>query len=140
MRGTAKLCVLALGLFVLPSLANAYDRSDVQELLDSCGAPEESPRWSFCSGFISGISEQMALMGVLLSNSNGEVNAELSTMAMCAPAPMPTLGTRIQAFTAWARKHSDRSSDPNFMGVITAMRESWPCKPPSTARPRKRPK
>ena len=122
MRGTAKLCVLALGLFVLPALAHAYDRSDVQELLELCGAPEELPRWSFCSGFISGISEQMALMGVLLSNSNGEVNAELSTMAMCAPVPMPpTLATRIHAFTAWARKHSSTEA---------ATPISWALSPP----------
>jgi Rap1a immunity proteins len=115
---TASLALaLALALTVAPPLSRADAPSDnVQELLGMCNAEEDYKKIS-CLSYVSGIGDAMLL--------NGKIDP-LGQMSICAEKI--TYGAMEQAFKNWAQKHPERWGHLRYVGVIAALRESWPCK------------
>ena len=99
--------------------AQAEDKPDlsVQGLYQSCkeNNPNVADR-ATCIGFVSGASEIMMAVG-----SHDPV------LGMCPSEPIPTFGARLQVFLNWAEKHPEQWSKPGSLGVLLALRETWPC-------------
>jgi hypothetical protein len=91
---------------------------DIQKLLEKCNAEgEENYKQFYCIGYVAGIGDAMRL--------NGQ-SGLLDQMSICGEEG--TYGAMVQAFMNWAQKHPERWGEHSSVGVITALRESWPCK------------
>jgi hypothetical protein len=52
----------------------------------------------------------------------------IEPFAACLAQKVPvTTETQIAVFKAWAMTHPNRFADPDYLGVIDAFRERWPC-------------
>jgi hypothetical protein len=113
----------AIGVFVATS--SAYANDNVAALLQQCNAEYASTDWFYCVGKVGGISDVMDLNGLLYSSGKGGTN--LSPLSTCPNKPTLPYGARLQAFKNWAQIHPERWGDQDFIGVMTALREVWPC-------------
>jgi Rap1a immunity proteins len=52
---------------------------------------------------------------------------KISKLAICGT---PDHTAMRQAFVTWAPKHQDDWTKPRAVGVVKALRESWPCPAP----------
>ena len=120
---------LAFGLAAALSLASVapaatQEMLDVQGLLKACKQSASSAPGNLCAGYVGGIADVMG--GVAMMNtSDAQMKAYLSQCAQVS-APAST-ATYVQAFVAWAEKNKERTSDPAGLGVLTALRDKWPC-------------
>lgn len=120
-RFTLSFSIAALCFLISPAFAQ--EMLDVQGLLKSCKQSDAAGR-GLCTGYVSGIADVMG--GVAMMNtSDSSMRAYLSQCAQMS-APVSS-ATYVQAFVAWAEKNADRASDPAGLGVLTALREKWPC-------------
>lgn len=103
----------------------AFASDDVQALLIKCNAESSSLDVVLCLGRISGMSDLMGFNGYLLKSGRG--SEPLRQFSTCPGDPIPTYGADVQAFKNWAQKHPEHWTDPDILGVIAALRETWPC-------------
>jgi hypothetical protein len=101
---------LALGLAAASPLSRA---ATVQELLRECTEGKELEL--HCIGYVGGIGEVMQLMGASIG------------FGICSTGTI-THGAIQQAFENWAKKHPENWGDRAPLGVMLALRETWPCK------------
>jgi hypothetical protein len=118
------LAVAMIGGLFPSAVAAAED--NVQKLLQECSAENPSYDLFHCIGYVNGIGDMMGLIGLLITKSN-ERTPNLGRFAFCPGKPAPTYGARLQAFKNWAQSHPEKWGDQAFVGVITALREVWPC-------------
>jgi hypothetical protein len=109
---------------MVPDFANASD--NVQKLLQECNADISSPDFFHCAGYVGGVADMMFYNGLLITKYNANLNT-LSHVAACPGNPYPTYGADIQAFRNWAQKHPEKWAEQTSVGVISALREAWPC-------------
>jgi Rap1a immunity proteins len=121
MRGEFALVILTISLLLQTS---ARADGDVQKLVQECGANNPSYDLFYCLGRVGGISDVMGLNGIAMRK---QPSFEILQLSICSNRP-PSYGARVQAFTNWARAHPERWGDQDFVGVIVAPRETWPCK------------
>jgi hypothetical protein len=77
--------------------------------------------------YAAGIGDVMSLAGQdLLHSSDRIVREELVDLSMC-PNNGYTYGALKQAFVNWAEKHPEKWTEFADLGVIIALRETWPC-------------
>jgi len=104
------------------SRAHAIDSSQtVQALHRSCKSAEGSSPYDLCLGFIAGVGDAMQLLGFGV-----EQKPEFAPFAICS---RPSYGTMVQAFVDWAEQNPGKSDSNRIVGVMTALRANWPCKP-----------
>jgi len=104
---------LALGLTAGSPLSRAAGAPNVQELLRRCAQGSE---WElYCIGYVSGIGTLMLM------------NGSLTDFGICSAGTIPC-GAMEQAFRNWAEKHPEKWGAEAHMGVMLALRETWPCK------------
>jgi hypothetical protein len=124
MNDSAKCALIAtglgLGLFVggLPTLA-ATD--DVQALYRRCTQPDRSPEVTFCIGYVWGVGDMMDFLEVSRPQHPG-----VTPFAMCG---RPTPGAMVKAFVNWAEKNPQMWGRQMAVGVVNALKETWPCMP-----------
>jgi hypothetical protein len=106
---------------IIPTQAPRADdpKLNIQELYSQCKGKLGSADSLFCIGFISGIGDLMLVNGLGVKPFD---NAKYESS--CG---RPSYGAQVQAFVNWAEKHPDLWDGPRAIGVVEALRESWPC-------------
>ena len=114
------LACLLLAMSLLPASAGNGDGFvKIGDLLHSCKEGVGSPQKLICLGYISGIGDTMQVVAV------DALLEQTKPLAMCGNARYSAM---VQAFVNWAEKHPERWEEPRRLGVITALKELWPCK------------
>jgi hypothetical protein len=131
---TATLALLALMLAPLPARAESSVFEGISQPVDFtvgtlyqvCGTvtrdAQSSLDYGFCSGFIAGIGRTMFLTGQI--DSPGATRTQF--IVACSNVGVTTAAL-VQAFKNWAVKHPEHWGIQAESGVITALRETWPC-------------
>jgi hypothetical protein len=110
---------LALGLV---SPGHAIDSSQtVQALYRLCKSPEDSAPYGLCVGFVAGVGDAMQLIGIGV-----EQKPDLAPFGIC---DKPSYAAMVGAFVTWAEQNPSRADNNRIVGVITALRANWPCRP-----------
>jgi len=96
----------------------------IQGLLQECRGlsglhPDLDPNATYCLGYVGGIGDYLKGMGLSGTNPKQSICGDIS------------YGAAAQAFTNWAQKHPERWSENRLIGVVLALRETWPCNPKS---------
>lgn len=123
--------MLALTVFavIVAAIAPSYRAGateNVQTLFQECNAENPSYDLAHCIGIIEGAGDLMGINGLLITKYDDR-SAALVKFAFCPGKPEPTVGARIQVFKNWAARHPEQWGEQNFVGVIEALRETWPC-------------
>jgi len=115
-RGFVAAMILAAGL----SRATADDADhNVQSLYNLCKMEEGSQEFALCAGYIGGIGSVMQFMGAGLKQY-----PDFRPFAICGTA---SHGAMVQAFVNWVQKNPREFTNKKTVGVMTALRENWPC-------------
>jgi hypothetical protein len=124
--GIMKLRVAVFGLIVLiffMSSASSYAENvwTVKELHQECLSKNQAIRNS-CVAFITGVMEAMVIYGqeVVLA-------PEFRDRYAICPEGMISSQEGYKIFVAWAEKNPETSGQHQGNGVISAIRERWPC-------------
>jgi hypothetical protein len=112
----------------LAGAANAQPAStiptDVQGLYNACRSAQGTRESVICGQYISGIGDLLVLNGGLRDVVSAAAWRTVAKLAICAS---PTHTEMRHAFTTWAARHAGDGSKVRSVGVITALREAWPC-------------
>jgi Rap1a immunity proteins len=97
------------------------DDHDVQALYRLCKMPIETQEFAICVGFVSGVGETMGVLQFGIRKL-----PDFGAFSICDAPPH---GAMVQAFADWAEKNPQEWKNPAILGVMTALRETWPCDP-----------
>jgi hypothetical protein len=122
------LAVTAAPLLSLADVSKDNASPNVQKLLQECNALQGSgepdamdySNFSYCIGYVGGIGDAML--------ANGQIVHPLNPVVSICDEGLISRGAMVQAFRNWAQKHPERWSDNDSLGVMAALRETWPCK------------
>jgi hypothetical protein len=93
-----------------------------EALYNSCVADltfEHSAGGAFCEGYVGGVS------GIMILNGIEHIK---NYQSMCIPSSVgPSDRATVKAVTNFASSHPEDWSDPMIVGVILALRSTWPC-------------
>jgi hypothetical protein len=125
MKVIKRLLLVLVGCFAtsMPSQAQTPDVSNIEFLLRACKSSEGSAEHTFCLGFVSGIADMMEQVGL---QGAGRFKP---TWGMCVSKPFPTGNAEVQAFVNWAERNPKEWGRDYMIGVVVALRETWPCNP-----------
>lgn len=107
--------------------SNAYSDESIQTLLQECNNQDDVSDQLHCVGYVGGVSDMMNVNGLLITQYH-EGSANLVKFAICPGKPTPTYGVKLQVFKNWGQRHPERWGEQDFVGVIAALREAWPCR------------
>ena len=94
----------------------------VEKFLGTCKADENDPHRAFCVGYLTGVAQEMEVIGV---QAKGEFR---QAHGMCLKEPHgPTGRALAQAFIVWAEKNPELWSLRFELGAVAALTETWPC-------------
>jgi hypothetical protein len=116
---------------VTGALAASGSTDNVQLLLDRCKNRDKPMEQSFCIGYINGVGDMMGINGMLHVDPTpaAKLAEELIPFSMCSTEQnLPSVGAQVQAFVNWATKHPEKWTSEPYVGVISALRETWPCR------------
>jgi hypothetical protein len=116
-RGLLAAALLMTG---LPAASAFEPEQSVKALYDMCKKPDATFPSTMCLGFISGVADNMQLLGFGLKD-----HPDLARFAICGNPPY---GTMVETFITWAEKNPQEADHARIVGVVKALRESWPCK------------
>lgn len=119
-----QLLLLVATTIALPASAATETTGD---LMDSCkktvrvyesqgaeGFEQNAYYVGFCTGFLASSRD-------FIRGWSGSTNGSI-----CMPQKMPTVQA-IRVFVGWADKHPEKHHEPMTLGVISAMRDAFPC-------------
>ena len=99
---------------------------DVQELYKQCTGRKGSLDEVFCLEFVSGVARQVFTNGLALKDIKDP--PDLTTMIPSAcPKSFVSNDAMVEAFSEWANQHIEKWSASAQIGVMQAMRDTWPC-------------
>jgi hypothetical protein len=116
--------LLALRLICGP----AYAASDLtgDQLASLCRADKNSANWGYCVGYIKGVAEWIANVGM---DRNEDGTALRPRESLC-PKLDPGFDTNvmISLFLSWAETHPQELLNSASFVVGDALQQKWPCK------------
>jgi hypothetical protein len=129
------LWLLLLAPIAFPAPARAAASSAVPEtqqtayLYESCQRDESSRLRSYCLGYLSGVFDLATGLGTVMALSSGtDVRHDREwNLSACQPNEAVSLATIRQVFLSWVEKHPAQLHQSSLTGVISALREKWPC-------------
>ena len=95
----------------------------VQDLYDSCNMKRSPFLYAECYGYTDGIVNMMDMIGASRESSP----VEKRKFGACLPPSPITTEQLVQIFKNWAEKHPEQWSEQMGLGVLYAIRETWPC-------------
>jgi len=107
--------------------AYAQQPPNVQMLYSNCQAAQGTKESVACGQYIAGVGDQLILNSALRSATGPVAWKKISKLAICGT---PDHLAMRQAFLNWAPKHQQDWTKPRTVGVVKALRESWPCPAP----------
>jgi hypothetical protein len=84
----------------------------------------------YCLGYIEAVGQLMVTNGYERTKISGvKASQYLTDTALCqAPSGgVPSGAALIQAFVNWSDKHPEHWADHTLIGVLLALRSTWPC-------------
>lgn len=129
------LWLLLLAPIAFPAPARAAASSAVPEtqqtayLFESCQRDESSRLRSYCLGYLSGVFDLATGLGTVMALSSDDdlQHGKAWTLSACQPNEAVSLATIRQVFMSWVEKHPAQLHQSSLTGVISALREKWPC-------------
>ena len=107
----------ALVVLMMPLSANASQHGQtVQNLLAACEGSDAGRM--YCLGMVSGVA---FVLGPINSNSESQ-----GKIRACYPDGV-TPGQFRQVFVNWAKAHPQHWQLRSSLGVVVAIKETWPC-------------
>ncbi len=107
--------------FVFSSNANAG--FDIGKLASDCES--QSFEQFYCFGRLSGIFDMMDLNAKKLISTS---DRRTKILSVCNVNGGQSNAALRQIFLNWAKAHPERWSEPDQVGVVTALSETWPCR------------
>lgn len=107
--------------------AEESKKDDVQSLYYQCKKSETNMGFGYCIGYISGIGSQMMWTSHTIEHiTDFNQRLEVGFVSACAKSFVSN-GAMVQAFINWAEKHPEEWVTDKQLGVIQAIRGTWPC-------------
>ncbi len=125
-------CAIYAGL-ALCCVTKVHASPSVENLLKFCKSSAPMER-ALCENEIYGLGDLMSLNGLereKLPVHEAEGRAWLADTGLCTNVDetQPSGAAMLQAFLNWADKHPEKWSLDAGLGIIEALRSTWPCKP-----------
>ena len=118
-------CALGAILVLGSSMANAQQSKKIettQDLYEACKNAASPIDLNTCVSYISGVGDTMINVGAAYER---KPSVELRPFAIC---DKPSHAAMAQAFVNWAQANSQKWSDTELVGVMSALNDKWPCK------------
>src|SRR5215510_5540275 len=100
---------------------------NVQELYKQCKGRKGSLDEIFCLEFVSGVSRQVFTNGLALKDFKDPPDLITMSIPSACPKSFVSNGAMVEAFSEWANQHIEKWSASAQIGVMQAMRDTWPC-------------
>jgi hypothetical protein len=121
------MALAALMLAAMP--AKAANDITIGDLYAACRLDDQtSSSFVLCSAFVMGVGRTMLLVGALLAGAERRADTKTPLVAACLKTNGGSGNAMMQAFKNWAAKNPQRWGELAEIGVIIAIRETWPCK------------
>lgn len=122
----------ALAVTVMLAIATQFAfaqpvKEDTQSLYDKCRQPSPSVNLAYCIGFLSGAAQQMFWLGAHLDDAKNDDDRTLMSFFSACPKATVSNAAMLQAFINWAQKHPEKWDAEKQLGVMEAIRTTWPC-------------
>ena len=100
---------------------------NVQELYKQCEGRKGSLDEIFCLEFVSGVARQVFTNGLALKDFKDPPDLITMSIPSACPKSFVSNGAMVEAFSEWANQHIEKWSVSAQIGVMQAMRDTWPC-------------
>jgi Rap1a immunity proteins len=100
---------------------------DVQELYKQCKGRRGSLDEIFCLEFVSGVARQVFTNGLALKDIKDHPDVTMVSIPSACPKSFVSNDAMVEAFSEWANQHIEKWSANAQIGVMQAMRDTWPC-------------
>ncbi|SRR5579883_154794 len=133
MFGTVAFALIVGGFVASPAHAASSDGSmeSIQSLYEKCNQTSGSrdARYLVCVTYVMAIADLMDVEGLAVMGAPDDRYASLRNVAICRDS-VTTPGAMAQMFVNFAESHPERWTEPAAVGVMIALRETWPCPKP----------
>ena len=99
---------------------------NVQDLYKQCtykGSLDEI----FCLEFVSGVARQVFTNGLALKDIKDRPDLMTMSIPSACPKSFVSNDAMVEAFSEWANQRIEKWSASARLGVMQAMRDTWPC-------------
>jgi len=111
----------------LPTLAEVEKSEwDVQDLYKQCRY-KGSLDQIFCLEFVSRVARQAFVNGQALKDIKDPPDLMRLSIPSACPKSFVSNDAMVEAFSDWANQHIEKWSAGAQIGVMQAMRDTWPC-------------
>jgi Rap1a immunity proteins len=100
---------------------------NVQELYKQCKARSGSLDEIFCLEYVSGVARQVLTNGLALKDIKDPPDLNTMSIPSACPKSFVSNDAMVKAFSEWTNQHIEKWSASAQMGVMQAMRDTWPC-------------
>ena len=100
---------------------------NVHELYKQCTGPKGSLDGIFCLEFVSGVARQAFMNGLALKHTKDPRDLMTMSIPSACPKSFVSNDAMVEAFSEWANQHLEKWSASAQIGVMQAMRDTWPC-------------
>ena len=100
---------------------------DVQELYKQCKGRKGSLDEIFCLEFVSGVARQVFTNGLALKDIKDPPDLMTMSIPSACPKSFVSNDAMVEAFSEWANEHIEKWRASAQIGVMQAMRDTWPC-------------
>ena len=126
--------VMLMGAVVILSIARVptfadFEKTewDVQELYKQCKGRRGSLDEIFCLEFVSNVARQVFTNGLALKDIKDPPDLMTMSIPSACPKSFVSNDAMVEAFSEWANQHIEKWSASAQIGVMQAMRDTWPC-------------
>ena len=99
---------------------------NVQELYKQCTYKGSLDK-IFCLEFVSSVARQVFTNGVALKDIKDPPDLMTMSIPSACPKSFVSNDAMVEAFSEWANQHIEKWSASAQIGVVQAMRDTWPC-------------
>jgi hypothetical protein len=100
---------------------------DVQELYKQCKGRRGSLDEIFCLEFVSNVARQVFTNGLALKDIKDSPDLMTMSIPSACPKSFVSNDAMVEAFSEWANEHIEKWRASAEIGVMQAMRDTWPC-------------
>jgi len=99
---------------------------DVHELYKQCTYKGSLDK-VFCLEFVSSVARKVFTNGLVLKNIKYPPDLLTMSIPSACPKSFVTNDAMVEAFNEWANQHLEKWTASARIGVMQAMRDTWPC-------------
>ena len=99
---------------------------DVHELYKQCTYKGNLDK-IFCLEFVSSVARKVFTNGLILKNIKYPPDLPTMSIPSACPKSFVSNDAMVEAFNEWANQHLEKWTASARIGVMQAMRDTWPC-------------